>query len=438
MPIVAEQHNVLVPAARLFYFDGSMAGVPLQGYHRYVDGSASMLVRLAALIPVARASGDEMTRSETVTLFNDMCVLAPATLLSPAIAWEPVDAQRARARFTNGGHTIGADLSFGAGGELVDFQSDDRSRAAPDGRLERRALVHAARRLPPVRAGPAGVDRRRPLARAGRRLRLHRADDRRRAVQRAALTRAVGAHGRGRRGHSALCSRVNATDRCVSIDSTGSTAVPAAIAPVPRVRATRPATVRAGGRSARIVARVLESTLEVLGRDGYVGLRIEDVASRAGVNKTTIYRRWPSRAELVVAALTQLAGPPHAPEIGRLEPDLHALFMSATTLLATPAGRGIASVLIAGRGDPEVDRVCSELREMHRTPARRLLEHARRRGELPRGTDVDLLLDVLTGAIYGRLRECPGPLDPDWVRRVIRLVLSGVGAPSRPRSVSRQ
>ena len=90
MPIVAEQHNVLVPAARLFYFDGSMAGVPLQGYHRYVDASASMLVRLAALIPVARASGDEMTRSETVTLFNDMCVLAPATLLSPAIAWEPV------------------------------------------------------------------------------------------------------------------------------------------------------------------------------------------------------------------------------------------------------------------------------------------------------------------------------------------------------------
>ena len=132
-----QQHNVIVPAARLFYFDGSMAGVPLQGYHRYVDGAASMLVRLAALIPVARASGDEMTRSETVTLFNDMCVLAPATLVSPAITWEPVDAQRARARFTNGGHTIAAELSFGAGAELGDFQSDDRSRAAPDGQLER-------------------------------------------------------------------------------------------------------------------------------------------------------------------------------------------------------------------------------------------------------------------------------------------------------------
>ena len=162
MPIVAEQHNVLVPAARLFYFDGTMAGMPVQGYHRYVDASASMLVRLAALIPVARASGDEMTRSETVTLFNDMCVLAPATLLSPAIAWEPVDARRARARFTNGGHTIGADLSFGPGGELVDFQSDDRSRAAPDGRFERvrwSTPLGACRRFGPVRLAATGEGR---------------------------------------------------------------------------------------------------------------------------------------------------------------------------------------------------------------------------------------------------------------------------------------
>jgi len=201
-----------------------------------------------------------------------------------------------------------------------------------------------------------------------------------------------------------------------------------------RSAAPRP---RVGGRSARVVARVLETTLDVLGRDGFARLRVEDVASRAGVNKTTIYRRWPTRAELVVAALTTLAGPPQAVETGRLEPDLLALFMSATTLKATPAGRGVVGALIAERGDPEVDRVCRELREMHRRPARRLLARARDRGELPPRTDLDLLLDVLTGAVYGRLRECPEPLDADWVRRVIRLVLSGVGAPSRSASPSR-
>jgi AcrR family transcriptional regulator len=204
--------------------------------------------------------------------------------------------------------------------------------------------------------------------------------------------------------------------------------VPAAPAPVrPFVAAAAQPKARVGGRSARVVARVLETTLDVLGRQGFAGLRIEDVASRASVNKTTIYRRWPTRGELVVAALTSLAGPPQVIESGQLEPDLLALFMSATTLKATPTGRGIVAALIAERGDPEVDRVCTALREMHRRPARVLLEHARTRGELPRRTDVDLLLDVLTGAVYGRLRECPEPLDRTWVARVIRLVLSGVG-----------
>ena len=162
MPIVAEQHNVLAPAARLFYFKATMAGIPVQGYHRYVDGAASMLVRLAGVIPVAGASGVEMTRSETVTLFNDMCVLAPATLLSPAIVWEPVDARHARARFTNAGHSIAAALWFGANGELVDFRSDDRYRAAADGRLEQTPWstpLGAARLFGPVRLASTGEGR---------------------------------------------------------------------------------------------------------------------------------------------------------------------------------------------------------------------------------------------------------------------------------------
>jgi AcrR family transcriptional regulator len=218
--------------------------------------------------------------------------------------------------------------------------------------------------------------------------------------------------------------------------------VPAASEPAFATRSGRrapnaPPKARVGGRSARVVARVLETTVEALGQDGFGRLRIDDIASRAGVNKTTIYRRWPTRAELVVAALTTLAGPPRAVDTGQLEPDLLALFMSATTLRATPAGRGMISALLTERGDPEVDRVCSELREMHRRPARLLLEHARSRGDLPRRTDIDLLLDVLTGAVYGRLRECAEPLDAAWVRRVIRLVLSGVGAAIRPRGSSR-
>lgn len=195
--------------------------------------------------------------------------------------------------------------------------------------------------------------------------------------------------------------------------------------PAAGVRRPKP---RTGGRSARVVERVLGTTLEALGHEGFSRLRVEDIATRAGVNKTTIYRRWPTRAELVVAALTRHAAPPHVVESGRLEDDLLELFMTATTLRNSPEGRGVVSALIAERGDPEVDRICAAVREAHRAPARVLLEHARRRGELPRRADLGLLLDVLTGAVYGRLREANAPLDREWVRRVIRLVLAGVTA----------
>lgn len=213
--------------------------------------------------------------------------------------------------------------------------------------------------------------------------------------------------------------------------------MPALTRPAPTSTVKRAAPrARVGGRSARVVATVLRTTLEVLGRQGYAGLRIEDVAEAAAVHKTTIYRRWPTRADLVIGALTGLSSPPEAVQTGRLECDLHATFMTATTLRATPAGRGVVRALIAERGDPEVDRVVCVIRERHRAPARMVLEAARRRGDLPKHVDVELVLDILTGTIYGRLRECPRPLDPHWVRRVVRLVLAGAVAGSRTRDLN--
>jgi len=117
--------------------NGSMFGVPVQGYHRYVGPSATMRVKAAALVSVADASGGEMDQGETVTMFNDMCVLAPATLIDPRIGWEAIDARTASATFTNAGHTIHARLSFNEAGELVDFVSDERFQTLPDGSAKR-------------------------------------------------------------------------------------------------------------------------------------------------------------------------------------------------------------------------------------------------------------------------------------------------------------
>ena len=75
-----------------------------------------------------------MDRSESVTMFNDMCLLAPGTLLDRSIVWTPIDARSAQAQFTHGANQITATLFFDDDGRLTNFMSDDRSRSSPDGR----------------------------------------------------------------------------------------------------------------------------------------------------------------------------------------------------------------------------------------------------------------------------------------------------------------
>jgi hypothetical protein len=163
IPFSAGQYNFVNEPARLFYLNASMYLVPVQGYHRYVGASATMRVKAAGLVRVVDAAGGEMNRAETVTMFNDMCVLAPATLIDRAITWEPVDARTVRAAFTNAGLTIRAELSFNHAGELVDFQSDDRYQTASDGSGARRVRwstpIRAHRAFGPVRLASRGEGR---------------------------------------------------------------------------------------------------------------------------------------------------------------------------------------------------------------------------------------------------------------------------------------
>jgi len=147
MPFRAEQVNFFDEPARFFYMNASLARVPIAGLHRYEGAEATMLVRALGLVPVARAGGPAMTKAETVTLFNDMCLLAPATLISPAIIWEGGDASIVRAAFTNAGHTIRAELHFDDQGAIANFVSDDRLRGNTN------ADMHPARWSTPV-SGP--------------------------------------------------------------------------------------------------------------------------------------------------------------------------------------------------------------------------------------------------------------------------------------------
>jgi hypothetical protein len=138
MRMTAEQYDVVTRGARLFFLNAATLGIPIQAYHRYADSSASMRVLAAGLVPVASASGAEMTQSETVTLFNDMCLMAPATLIDHTISWETVDEHAVNATFTHAGHTVHATLVFDSTGALKDFVSDDRSQESGGGKAMKR------------------------------------------------------------------------------------------------------------------------------------------------------------------------------------------------------------------------------------------------------------------------------------------------------------
>jgi hypothetical protein len=134
MPFEAEQQSFADQPTRLFFMHARMFGLPVEVFHRRINGEATMQVKIAGAIPMVDARGEVMDRTEAVTLFNDMSLLAPATLLDPVIAWEPVDASTVRARFTDGRQTISATLLFGDDGLITNFISDDRSRSSPDGK----------------------------------------------------------------------------------------------------------------------------------------------------------------------------------------------------------------------------------------------------------------------------------------------------------------
>lgn len=80
----------------------------------------------------SKASGPDMDRAETVTVFNDLCVLAPAALVDAPVMWHVLDDNHVRATYTYGDNTVIAELSFNDDHELVDFVSDDRFAASSD------------------------------------------------------------------------------------------------------------------------------------------------------------------------------------------------------------------------------------------------------------------------------------------------------------------
>lgn len=125
-PFTCEQYDFMPQPARLFFMKGKMKGIKVPGYHHYEKAKASMDIRLFGLFPLIQKSGEAMNKAETVTLLNDICIMAPAALIDNRISWEEIDSLSAKAIFTNEGISVSAILSFNTEGQMINFLSYDR------------------------------------------------------------------------------------------------------------------------------------------------------------------------------------------------------------------------------------------------------------------------------------------------------------------------
>jgi AcrR family transcriptional regulator len=190
-----------------------------------------------------------------------------------------------------------------------------------------------------------------------------------------------------------------------------------------------------------VVKRVLEVTVRELARVGYGSLSIEEVARRAAVNKTTVYRRWPTKLELARSAVFSLVEPIRMTmDTGTLRSDLQVFLRQAARFFASPQGGGLIRMAFAeGRSPGMSELTTSLLRKSEVILSREIVRRAIARGEVPAGTDPDRVLATLTGALLHHQFVMGGPVTPAWIEDLVDLVLTGVlhGGGVRPRATRR-
>ena len=203
-----------------------------------------------------------------------------------------------------------------------------------------------------------------------------------------------------------------------------------------------PARGRGRPRSEEAHQAILAAVVELLPEQGLTGLTIEAVAARAGVGKTTIYRRWKTKNELIVAAIEMLRPPGSPPDTGSVVGDLGAIVaMQRERLESSRLPRIVPRVLGEAMEDPELH---SEILARAVAPIRGMLveivERGIARGELREDLDVEALVDVLHAVPVYKLLMTGGALDAiaDVPERVVPMLLEGVSSSSGARANARR
>lgn len=198
-----------------------------------------------------------------------------------------------------------------------------------------------------------------------------------------------------------------------------------------------PASRATGGRprSAAADAAILAATREALVDLGWSKLTLGDVATRAGVAKTTLYRRWAGKNELVVDAVAELFDELRLPDRGSLAADIEGVVLQFAAILARPEARsGLMAVIAESTRDEALrERIRASIVDRQKRLVLEGRARAQTRGELPPEPDpaaasrtVDLIFDVVAGAVVHRTLISSGAVDEPWVRDFTALLVRGL------------
>ncbi|WP_035797893.1 TetR/AcrR family transcriptional regulator [Kitasatospora mediocidica] len=196
-----------------------------------------------------------------------------------------------------------------------------------------------------------------------------------------------------------------------------------------------PAPHRAKGRprSATADRAILAATREALAEVGWGGLSIGQVALRAGVAKTTLYRRWPSKNELVMDAVATQLEELEVTDLGSLRADIEDVVGQFAALLSRPETQAALLALFAeGTRDAQLRK---RIRETIVDPQKRLVRqgraNAQARGELDPDRDeaaaaeeIDIIFDTIAGTVEHRMLVSGEPVTPEWISRFTTLLLN--------------
>ena len=183
-------------------------------------------------------------------------------------------------------------------------------------------------------------------------------------------------------------------------------------------------------RDAALDERILEQVLDLLGSRGYAGLTLDELAVRSGVAKTTILRRWPSKAAVAAAGVERLAlQSVDLPDFGTLHRDLRALLHGAVDTFARGRGQFVPRLLREAGHHPEITDLLDAVLHTRRQAYRRVLARAIARGELDPTVDQELLIDMLIGPVWTRLLITRDPITRDYVDAIVQMVLTAFHVP---------